>query len=560
MTSAISNHSLMRWAWLTVIALAELTWLAIRVTVPSTGFLSWFKGFPSIFVTSLAVVSVLVWASSRGKLLELPVFKNFSHNPSFMILAHVGTFGLFFWITILVAEGDAVSSPFAVFWILAWAVTGLGAGAFWMLATMPGRFWIRLVRQNVSLVLTGIFIIAASWIFGFLTSRAWEPLLRPTFLTVKWLLLAFGQEVVSQPTGHLLGTSQFTVIIDPACAGYEGIGLIAVFTGVYFWLFRRRLRFPNAFILFPFAIIIIWTLNAIRVASLILVGAYLSPEIAVGGFHSQTGWLSFIVVSLCLVVVTQRMQFFSIETDSRAKSVATGKLEDPAKAGELVKVDTLTEVKQVSPTIIYLGPLMALLALTMITQMFSSGFDWLYPVRVLGTAIAIWFLWRPLAGRLNMARIFSWNAVGNGLAVYFIWRGLEYAFKGGDSGASIAENLGGVSYGLAASWLVFRVLGSVIIVPITEELAFRGYLLRRLLSADFEKVSSPHFTWLSFLGSSVAFGVLHGRWLAGTIAGMFYAWAMYRRGRIADPIIAHATTNALIAMEVMILGNWWLWS
>jgi len=51
-----------------------------------------------------------------------------------------------------------------------------------------------------------------------------------------------------------------------------------------------------------------------------------------------------------------------------------------------------------------------------------------------------------------------------------------------------------------------------------------------------------------------------GRWLAGTVAGMFYAWALYRRGRAGDAIIAHGTTNALIAADVLILGNWNLWN
>jgi len=41
------NPALLRWGGLAVIALAELTWLAIRVEVPGTGFLSIFKGFPS---------------------------------------------------------------------------------------------------------------------------------------------------------------------------------------------------------------------------------------------------------------------------------------------------------------------------------------------------------------------------------------------------------------------------------------------------------------------------------------------------------------------------------
>ncbi len=138
--------------------------------------------------------------------------------------------------------------------------------------------------------------------------------------------------------------------------------------------------------------------------------------------------------------------------------------------------------------------------------------------------------------------------------------GLEWATGGPDTGSSIAKALREMPAGLAAAWLLFRVVGSVVTVPIAEELAFRGYLLRRLISADFDRLPSPRFTWLSFLLSSVLFGALHGRWLAGTVAGMFYAWAMYRRGRVADATLAHATTNALIAADVMIFGNWSLWN
>jgi len=84
-------------------------------------------------------------------------------------------------------------------------------------------------------------------------------------------------------------------------------------------------------------------------------------------------------------------------------------------------------------------------------------------------------------------------------------------------------------------------------------------LLRRLISANFDDLSAVRFTWLPFVVSSVLFGALHGRWLAGTVAGMCYAWAMSRRGRVEDPILAHAITNALIAAAVLILGHWELW-
>jgi membrane protease YdiL (CAAX protease family) len=53
--------------------------------------------------------------------------------------------------------------------------------------------------------------------------------------------------------------------------------------------------------------------------------------------------------------------------------------------------------------------------------------------------------------------------------------------------------------------------------------------------------------------------MLHGRWLAGILAGMIYATAQYRRGQISDAIVAHAVTNGLLAAYVLGLGHWNFW-
>jgi CAAX prenyl protease-like protein len=101
---------------------------------------------------------------------------------------------------------------------------------------------------------------------------------------------------------------------------------------------------------------------------------------------------------------------------------------------------------------------------------------------------------------------------------------------------------------------------AMITVPIAEELAFRGFLIRRLMSADFESRTLREFTYISILISSVAFGLMHGdRWIAGTVAGALYAAALVRRGRIGDAVVAHATTNALLAAWVLYSGRWGLW-
>jgi hypothetical protein len=55
------------------------------------------------------------------------------------------------------------------------------------------------------------------------------------------------------------------------------------------------------------------------------------------------------------------------------------------------------------------------------------------------------------------------------------------------------------------------------------------------------------------------FGALRGRWLTGILAGTLYALGLYRRGELTDAIVAHATTNALIAAYVLTTGSWSIW-
>ena len=108
---------------------------------------------------------------------------------------------------------------------------------------------------------------------------------------------------------------------------------------------------------------------------------------------------------------------------------------------------------------------------------------------------------------------------------------------------------------------IFRTLAAVVTVPIAEELAFRGFLLRRLVSADFELVDFRRFTYFALAGSSLVFGLMHGdRWLAGTVAGVVYALVMLRRGRIGDAIMRRTRPQtALLAVMVLVGGNWQLW-
>src|SRR5262249_52861863 len=126
--------------------------------------------------------------------------------------------------------------------------------------------------------------------------------------------------------------------------------------------------------------------------------------------------------------------------------------------------------------------------------------------------------------------------------------------------SSIPSGLETLPTGWATVWLIFRVVGSVVTVPLAEELAFRGYLSRRLIAADFQAIPPGRSTWWAILISSLIFGVLHGRWLGGTLAGMAYALAYRHRGELTDAVLAHGVTNGLIALTVLATGSWSLWS
>ena len=103
-------------------------------------------------------------------------------------------------------------------------------------------------------------------------------------------------------------------------------------------------------------------------------------------------------------------------------------------------------------------------------------------------------------------------------------------------------------------------IGKVRSVPIAEELAFRGFLMRRPMSPAFDELSLRRVTLFVLVVTSVAFGLLHGsRWIAGTAAGGLYGLVAIRRGRMGEAVIAHAATNALLAAYVVIFGHWQFW-
>jgi uncharacterized protein len=104
-----------------------------------------------------------------------------------------------------------------------------------------------------------------------------------------------------------------------------------------------------------------------------------------------------------------------------------------------------------------------------------------------------------------------------------------------------------------------RVAGAVLVVPLMEELFWRSFLLRYLIDPDFERVALGTFTWLSFLATTILFGLEHHFILAGMIAGAIYSTLLYRTRSLAQCVLSHAITNLALAGYVLHTGKWYFW-
>ncbi len=145
-----------------------------------------------------------------------------------------------------------------------------------------------------------------------------------------------------------------------------------------------------------------------------------------------------------------------------------------------------------------------------------------------------------------------------GFAVFLLWINMTWPW-------AVFGKLNGfdptvVSENLTRSYLIiFRIIGAAVVVPIMEEIFWRSWLLRYIISQDFQSVGIGRFTLPSFLIGTVMFGLEHNLWLAGIMAGAFYSILLYRTKSLVQCILAHAITNLLLGIYVIYTGKWFFW-
>ncbi len=161
---------------------------------------------------------------------------------------------------------------------------------------------------------------------------------------------------------------------------------------------------------------------------------------------------------------------------------------------------------------------------------------------------------RPLAGvALGLAVCALWVApdlLAPG------WRG-HWLFQNaltGELKTSIAPSE------LTPLMLVLRTARAALLVPVLEELFWRGWLPRWLQDTRFERIPLGRYTPLAFCGTALLFGAEHGPyWEVGLLCGVVYNWWMARTKALGDLVLVHAVTNLALSLFVIATGRWTFW-
>jgi exosortase E/protease (VPEID-CTERM system) len=526
-----SANRLWLWSGLVSLLVAELVILTLPFDPtameegPWATFLGTFqRGIRPTFIT-VAVASVFF----SWPVLQRQFHRVLDESPDRIIsprwfAAHLVLLGMLVVGTRLLSIRLVSVSAWEV-WLLLWILLSAAALTTWLFTALPPRFWFRWIAQSrLPLIAAGIAGLAA-YALGNWAQELWAPerslsLQRGSFYLVATILQLFGQLGVYHPDEMVIGTSRFVVTIAPHCSGLEGIGLICAFTGIYLWICRRELSFPLALLLFPAGMISIWLLNSVRIAMLILIGGW-DQEIALKGFHSAAGWIFFNMVAVGLVWTSSQSRLF-------VKAPAGDRTDNPATK--------------------FLLPLIVFLTASLIARILPPEFY--LAVTAVPVLAALWLCRSTL---LSLEWKPSWFSPLAGCAVFAVTSSVSYSTS---AHAPIASVVAPLPIAETFALLALSLAAGAFAIPIAQELAFRGYLARKLVAPNFEEVPFERFTWLSFVGSSIAFGILEPNWLTGVFAGMIFAAAMYRRGLLSDAIVAHVTSAGLLFALATIMGKW----
>ena len=176
------------------------------------------------------------------------------------------------------------------------------------------RFWKRFRMPLLGAALASVISYALLMFF----QGQWRLLSNGVTHILYKILSAFYPVLLYRPrSAPVLQIEDFAVAIGAPCSGIDSLLLFTAFFAGIFALDRRRILKGRFLVLFIIGIIGVYAVNILRLLILILVGVHISPRLAVGIFHTNAGWLFFVVYFVCYYWVIKRFIYKSGSTGAK---------------------------------------------------------------------------------------------------------------------------------------------------------------------------------------------------------------------------------------------------
>jgi len=212
------------------------------------------------------------------------------------------------------------------------------------------------------------------------------------------------------------------------------------------------------------------------------------------------------------------------------------------------------------PAFPFVAPFAFFMGLLYLRQSFPQHSWWLYGVCSLAVfALLLWL--RPRYRGQDPAPPRVRDSVLLGLGAIVLWIALDPWMPRSGERDNTFPFAAAFELGLLPGLLsiAFRMFGAVLVVPIIEELFWRGFLMRTIIKPEFEEVPLGTFQPLSFYITTVAFAMVHVEFGSATLFALIAGWWFCKTKSLRAVITLHAVANLGLAIYVLLTKNWFLW-
>jgi CAAX prenyl protease-like protein len=211
----------------------------------------------------------------------------------------------------------------------------------------------------------------------------------------------------------------------------------------------------------------------------------------------------------------------------------------------------------------YWLPMLTFLAFTWVGTKYPSAYPAVYAAKTVVVAVMLILFW-PAYTKIRWS--YWWLGLIVGVIGIFQWVGMQLWLQHHISYFSPPEDAFDPTKAFHSPQMMWafisvRMIGAVLVVPVMEELFWRDFGWRTILAPnDFKLAKVGEWAWAPFLIVSGAFAFVHGNWwLTSIVWALMIGLLLVYTKSLGACIIAHATTNFLLALYVLKWHDWAFW-